>query len=60
MNEKNENSGKKDFILMNAIVQAFFACCVLASKDIPNWMVISTIVAGGSFAILYSYDDDKG
>ena len=52
-------SGKKKFILLNAIVQAFFGCCILASKDIPNWIAISPIVAGNAFVILNSYNDDE-
>ena len=52
-------SDKKKFILMNAFVQAFFACCILSRKDIADWIVIGPIIAGSAFVVLYSYNDDE-
>lgn len=52
-------SDKKKFILLNAIVQAFFACCILTRKDTPDWIAIGPIIAGSAFVILYSYNDDE-
>ena len=52
-------SEKKKFILLNAIVQAFFACCILTKEDIPNWIAISPIIAGSAFIILHANDEDE-
>ena len=52
-------SDKKKFILLNAIVQAFFACYVLSSKDVENWIAIGPILAGSAFIVLHSYNDDE-
>ena len=51
-------SDKKKFILLNAIVQVAFACCILTRKDIPDWIVISPIIAGSAFVILHANDDE--
>ena len=52
-------SDKKKFILLNAIVQAFFACYVLSSKDVENWIAIGPILAGSAFVILHANDEDE-
>lgn len=52
-------SGKKRYILINAVIQAVFAMAFMCHKDPSiHWCAIAPMLACGSFIISYINNDE--